>query len=359
VRPRPTLLALFAVGASAQSVLSTAVERTSDGGSRTTITFAGPPSINGLAEVVRGAPYSAEQTRVRTQTLADGTKIVETSPIVQMFRDSAGRRRIDSNQKDVELAEIRDFVANVEYTLDVANHVPHRMNFILDGTPRVAERKSSQRSSLGTRIIEALLCDGTLEKTTIPAGAEGNGKEIVTTVETWISRNLKIRVESTARDPRIGETVTKMTHIRLEEPAAALFQVSPDYRIQDETGRFSIDVIRRFFENERPVRALIKAFADARNAHDGAAAAATYASEGEYRAFDRPPVKGSVQLSEMWGRMTGQMSRRVNSVQFVAPNLAVVLAEERFVGPEGENQAKEVYTVARIDGEWKILVHQQ
>lgn len=357
---RLILPAFIAIAVNGQAVVSSTSERMPDGGTRTTILLAGPPSISGLADVVRGAPYSAEQTRVRTQTLADGTKIVESSPIVQMFRDSAGRRRIDSAQHDVELIEIRDYVANLEYTLDVENRVAHRMKFILAETPRPAARVPTERAVLSPRTIEGLLCDGTFEKTIIPAGAAGNDKEIVTTVETWISRDLRIRVESTSRDPRVGETVTKMTHIRREEPAGDLFQVPAVYQVHDETGRFSVDVLQPAIpENERPVRALIKAFADARNAHDGGAAAATYALEGEYRAFDRPPVKGAADLAALWARMTGQMSRRVKSVQFVAPNLAIAFVNLREVEWQGQGEGQEAYTVANINREWKILVHQQ
>jgi hypothetical protein len=372
----------FSLLGKGQAVLSAASERTGDGGSKTTIEFLGPPPVNSLAAVVRGAPYSAEQTSDRTRTLADGTKVVERTAIVQMFRDSEGRRRIDSTQPGpkgedgVELTEIRDYVANLEYTLDVANHVAHRMKFITEPTSKTANvlphdrfvpeqgsagsvQRQTSRQSLGTRTIEGLLCDGTRETTTIPAGAEGNDKPIVTTVEVWNSRDLKIRIESTSKDPRVGETFTRMRYVRRDEPAAALFQISQDYRVQDETGRFAIEVVRPPIpDEERPVRALIKAFADARNAHDGKAAAATYAPGGEYRAFDRTPLRGQ-ELEALWGGTIGQMSRIVRSVQFVAPNLAIVVDDERFVWSEGESRFKEAFTVIYYAGQWKILVHQQ
>jgi hypothetical protein len=375
---------LFSGAAIAQSVLSATSEGTSDGGSKVTVTFLGPPPVNSLAAVIRGAPYSAEQISERARILADGTKVVEKTPIVQMFRDSAGRRRIDSTQPGlkgeagVELIEIRDYVANLEYTLDVANHVAHRMKFITEPTSKTANvlphdrfvpeqglaasvrGEPPFRQSLGYRTIEGLVCEGTRETSTIPSGAEGNDKPIVISTDIWNSRVLGIRVESTSKDPRIGETVTRMTHIRREEPSAALFQVPADYLVKDETGRFAIELVRPAIrEDERPVRALIKTFADARNAHDGPAAAATYAVEGEYRAFDRPAIHGSAELGALWGRMTGQMSRSVSSVHFVAPNLAIAVSEERFVGPEGESQGREAFTVANIRGEWRILIHQQ
>jgi hypothetical protein len=372
----------FSLLGKGQAVLSATSERTGDGGSKTTIEFLGPPPVNSLAAVVRGAPYSAEQTSDRTRTLADGTRVVEKTAIVHMFRDSEGRRRIDSTQPGpkgedgVELIEIRDYVANLEYTLDVANHVAHRMKFITEPTSKTANvlphdrfipeqgsaaspQRQSSRQSLGTRTIEGLLCDGTRETTTIPAGVEGNDKPIIVTTDVWSSRDLKIRVESTSKDPRVGETFTRMRYLSRDEPAAVLFQISPEYRMQDETGRFAIEVIRPAIpDNERPIRALIKAFADARNAHDGKAAAATYAPEGEYRGFDAAPVKGPV-LETFWWSVQGQASRTAKSVEFISPNLAIVVVYVRGVSSRGEWLTKEAFSVINYTGQWKILVHLQ
>jgi hypothetical protein len=367
---------VFAGTVMAQAVLSATHEHTSDGGEKTTITFLGPPPVSSLAAVVRGAPYSAEQVSERTRTLADGTKIVEKTPVVQMFRDSAGRRRIDSTQNGVEIVEIRDYVANLEYTLDVENRIAHRMKFLMDPKVRGAEvlphdrfvpardsstvaREPAVRRSLGTRTIEGLLCDGTRERTMIPAGAEGNDKLIGVTLETWISRDLKIRVESASSDPRVGETVTRMYNIQRSDQPPELFQVPRDYQVVEEAGRFSIEVIHPAIpENERPVRGLIQAFADARNAHDGKAAVATYAPEGEFRGGAQPPITGG-KLVELWGGVKGRVTRRVKSVQFVNPALAIVMVDSEYAGSPPFGVVKEVYTVGKIHGDWKILVHQQ
>src|ERR1700683_1663361 len=66
---------------------------------------------------------------------------------------------------------------------------------------------------------------------------------------------------------------------------------------------------------EEPVRALIKAFADARNAHDGQAVAALYSEDGEgiSAGFPTPAqgVSGRAELSTMWGLVTAKVDRTI------------------------------------------------
>src|ERR1700682_5649258 len=95
-------------------------------------TFDSPPRSR--AAVVTGAPYSAEQVRTRTQTLSDGAHIKETLPSRLMFRDSQGRRRMESwilassdGEPGIHIVEIRDFVTGYEYTLDTENRIAHRV----------------------------------------------------------------------------------------------------------------------------------------------------------------------------------------------------------------------------------------
>jgi ketosteroid isomerase-like protein len=336
-----------------------------------------------LAPVMRDAPYSGEQTMRRTRALPDGTKIAEKVGIVQMFRDSSGRRRLDYTQPGpagepgLDVIEIRDYVDRLEYTLDVANHVAHRMKFISgaghdfpvvlprgrfvpEPTSTPERRADPVRRSLGTRTIEGLICDGTEEVETIPVAAAGNDKPIAIERETWVSRELNIRVESTVRDPRNGDTVTRMTHILLEEPAAVLFQIPPGYRIQDEAGRYSIEVVNPAIgEAERPVRALIRDFADARNLHDGSAAAAAYASEGEHWVGTDLIAKGNQNLARDWGDAQGQASRTVQKVHLVSQSLAIAFGEARLVAPRGALSIHEVFTLTLVDGHWRILIHHQ
>src|SRR5581483_4975140 len=63
-----------------------------------TFTVSGPMIGVGLGFMgapVTGAPYSAQQVMEHTQTLGDGTHIVQTPRTTLVFRDSQGRVRIE------------------------------------------------------------------------------------------------------------------------------------------------------------------------------------------------------------------------------------------------------------------------
>ncbi len=103
--------------------------------------FAGP--------VIAGAPYSAEQISEHTQTLSDGTHIVQPQRRHEtMYRDSSGRTRVErpflfmpgmsGNDSGVILIEIRDPVAGYSYTLDTVNKVAHRAKLLPAGAARAS-----------------------------------------------------------------------------------------------------------------------------------------------------------------------------------------------------------------------------
>jgi len=86
---------------------------------------------------VTGAPYSAEETFTLVQTLMDGTQITRASTMEKVFRDSAGRLRIERTAVPGRLArkqgfevpvivELTDPVEHVRYTLDTVNKVAHK-----------------------------------------------------------------------------------------------------------------------------------------------------------------------------------------------------------------------------------------
>lgn len=211
--------------------------------------------------VVRAAPYAAERTVERVQVLADGNRIV-THGSEQLYRDAEGRTRVESEWRDSPLVQIQDPVRGMSYRLypadktglsmRIAVPVPasHTAPAVLapagEGAARAAGQLApalagmaggadSQRSvrSLGTRQIEGLTVDGTLETTTIPAGKSGNTLPIVSTTETWTSPELKLELYVKSVDPRYGERVTRVQHIRRGEQPAGLFTPPADYQVQE------------------------------------------------------------------------------------------------------------------------------
>jgi hypothetical protein len=68
---------------------------------------------------------------------------------------------------------------------------------------------------------------------TIPAGRIGNEQPIQIVTETWYSADLKTVVLSKRSDPRMGETVTRLSNVSRAEPPATLFQVPADYKVSE------------------------------------------------------------------------------------------------------------------------------
>lgn len=88
--------------------------------------------------------------------------------------------------------------------------------------------------SLGTRDIEGVRAEGTRTSYTVPAGAIGNEKPIVTTAERWFSPELQVVVLTTTNDPRAGETIYRLANVKRGEPPAELFRVPADVRVHGE-----------------------------------------------------------------------------------------------------------------------------
>ncbi|HTA47311.1 MAG TPA: hypothetical protein VK789_32935 [Bryobacteraceae bacterium] len=94
-----------------------------------------------------------------------------------------------------------------------------------------SSRPRFSHESLGTQTIEGVLAEGSRTTVTYPIGSLGNDKPITTTMESWMSPELKMVVLSKNPDPRNGDSTMRLTNISRAEPDALLFQVPPDYEI--------------------------------------------------------------------------------------------------------------------------------
>jgi len=205
-------------------------------------------------KLVKGAPFSAQAVTEINQTLSDGNQIHRTVTAT-LYRDSAGRTRREGPMGDfgpwagpqvkaAPMILIHDPVAGLSYVLNPATHTavrrsvrPMNQKPAAPETPNVApwegEGGNVQSESLGTQIISGVQAEGTRTTRTIPAGTVGNQQPINIVVERWYSSALQMVVMSKRTDPMMGQTTYQLTNINQAEPAAALFQVSPDYSIQD------------------------------------------------------------------------------------------------------------------------------
>ena len=235
---------------------------------------AGRPSVQFLGggmgagiEAVTGAPFSAEEINETTQVLSDGNRIIRKTT-ARIYRDSEGRTRQEHPLQSPFTSEtpgdaprfvtINDPVAGANYTLNSPNKTAQKMLFLSSkrmvsarrvlslssdqtSTPpqatnrvgRPIEGPQSTTESLGTRTIEGFEVQGTRSTMTIPANQLGNERPIEIVSERWYSPALHMPLLMKTNDPRFGESFTRLTNISVDEPDPSLFQIPPDYTVEE------------------------------------------------------------------------------------------------------------------------------
>ena len=105
-------------------------------------------------------------------------------------------------------------------------------------TAKIAEAggKTTQED-LGQQTIEGVSATGTRTTTEIPAGAIGNEQPIKIVSEQWFSPELQVLVLTKHSDPRTGETTYRLTGVVRAEQARSLFDLPPDYTLQESVIR--------------------------------------------------------------------------------------------------------------------------
>jgi hypothetical protein len=222
-------------------------------------------------EVVTAAPYSATAITESTQVLGDGNRIVNKSSSF-VARDSQGRTRRETVLSRIgplqvdspKLVFINDPTSHTQYILspggnatkvvrdeatwsvgpDIINLTSHergmKEKLIVRAQGTSERRKESngaeqvKHEDLGTQTIEGVSAEGKRETVTIPAGQIGNDRAIDIVSETWYSPELHTMVLRKHSDPRVGETVFRLTEIKRNEPDASLFQPPAGTKIKAE-----------------------------------------------------------------------------------------------------------------------------
>ncbi len=226
-------------------------------------------------EVVKDAPYSADAITETTQVLSDRNRIVRKT-VARIYRDSEGRTRREQTIQPLYTSatpgdaprtiSIQDPVARVNYVLDPQNKTAQKIAFsspeVVPSSRASAGALASNRQlkppqysqaatqPLGTETIEGLEAEGTRSTTLIPAGEVGNERPIEIASERWYSLALHIPVLIKSNDPRFGEILYRLTNISLQEPDASLFQIPPDYTVQ-ESPRSGSGFFRRLNDAEQ------------------------------------------------------------------------------------------------------------
>jgi hypothetical protein len=268
-----------------------------------TLEYMATQSFSFDGAVVKNAPYSAEAVTETTQTLADGNRISRKTNATLYRDSEGRTRREEalgaigpwaSNGEPAQSVFINDPVSKTNLVLDTKNKTAHKMpsprvmmtealnglneakikvertsvteiehqsqSTNGDGPAAAAAKiqaemamthlqpgmtlssgseKNAQKESLGTQMIEGVQAEGTRTTITIPAGAIGNDLPIQVVSERWYSPELHTVVMTKHSDPRMGDTVYRLTSINRSEPAPSLFQAPADYTTASE-GKFFV-----------------------------------------------------------------------------------------------------------------------
>jgi hypothetical protein len=246
----PAALILLAWSATAQRIVSKTADADGHGGTTYTIQFDGPTDL--LGAIIENMPYSLERTIEHVRTLANGTRS-STIDVAPMYRDSLGRRRLDSyvfrgqySTEGLRIICIRDWIGEYEYILDPVNRVAHRMKMPRSIAQLVATRMDhvplppppALVESLGPKMIDGFLAEGRrITSYDQPRRVGVN--------EFWVNKNLEFVIRADNRETNGTETIESLINVSHAEPDPALFQVPPGYKLVDENNRFDVVVRMR------------------------------------------------------------------------------------------------------------------
>jgi len=238
------------------------------------VPVAGPGALAQIGGgLVKGQPYSAEMVVEHSQTLLNGTHIDQRREMSLMYRHSEGRTRTErlmftglagpnGATEPVRLVHIYDPVAGYSYTLDPEKHIAHRITVPVpselpkgvrvegmlmpvtgsrpaagkSGASGPPQTRKMKHESLGTDVIDGLTAEGRRTSITTPVGVEGNDRPLTRVCDHWTSEELKITILSKCSDPRTGSSVMRIQNLDRAEPDPLLFQVPPDYTVDEEAG---------------------------------------------------------------------------------------------------------------------------
>ncbi|WP_156328270.1 MULTISPECIES: hypothetical protein [unclassified Massilia] len=189
-------------------------------------------------------------------------KAAETAraQVEQMRKDGAlptvERRKLEDGKEEIIVKRIvrADAEARQDIQEDVRIHVSKALEAngeaLRDARIRLAPltagafgdikwASKAVTRELGTRDFNGVKAEGKLRSYEIPAGEIGNRNPIVVSDETWYAPELQVTVFTKHSDPRSGDTVFRLDHLKREEPAASLFAVPADYTVRDPLARLA------------------------------------------------------------------------------------------------------------------------
>jgi hypothetical protein len=229
---------------------------------------------------VKGVPFSATQTTVREQTLADGT-VIKSTVEVELWRDSEGRMRAESalqlktgGQQQGRVVALWNPIDGTEITWVTGSpsasyatvlHLPEmQINGLMGalasppagapsrplratrplvalGLPATQDAANIHTEALPEDSIAGLDVTGTRTTQVVPAGSIDNDRDFTVSSETWISPELKTAMRQTTSDPRTGTVTTELSNIDRSDPDPVLFNPPAGFKRVDLPNPGSVD----------------------------------------------------------------------------------------------------------------------
>jgi hypothetical protein len=197
--------------------------------------------INIIIPPVANAPFTSTVTAEWTRILEDGTTLTLQNHRL-VVRDRKGRiyqeRRSlvpkdGHTESQVQRIEISDPSTHLKYFCFVEDHTCHLNDYFAPTSASLppaefveAGGASTSRQDLGKNIVNGLDAVGTLETTTINAGAMGNDRPISITKEFWYSPQLGLNLSVKRIDPLHGTQIFNVTGNRPRRSGPQVFLTS-------------------------------------------------------------------------------------------------------------------------------------
>jgi len=209
------------------------------------------PSIVMINDPVAGVTYHLDSKAKTARKLPPMPSLVSFGPDtkaagVRMRMPADGKGYV--TEKDAKLSaekDVRGYATERDTKLSAEKNVMERIASdkvailgVQSTSPhfniQVRGPEEQKSESLGKQAIDGIQVEGTRSTATIKAGEIGNERDIEIVSERWYSPELQTVIMSRHADPRMGETVYKLTNIHRGDPHPSLFQVPSDYTMVTE-----------------------------------------------------------------------------------------------------------------------------
>lgn len=197
---------------------------------------------------IPNAPFTLTLSTEWVRALSDGSTITWTNHRL-IARDNAGRvfqeRRMlvpptNPDADRITFVQWSDPTKGDFYNCQMETLVCQQLRYVpIPGEvpavpgPTMNGKAFVKVQGLGTRMVAGIETEGTLETTTILAGAIGNDKPIVITKEFWFSPELKLNLIVKRNDPRSGVQTFTVTNLTTGDPRPTLFEIPAGFHVVD------------------------------------------------------------------------------------------------------------------------------